>query len=196
VTLLATVSELADHLRTEIDPDDASALQALEGATSACIEYVPEHSFFPVDDEEVTFRGDGTDLLVLKKPLVSVTSVTLDGTELTAETDYYVSAAGNLKRPFARVWTLGKIIEVVYSYGDQEIPASARLACLQEAAERYKPTSNSDSAPVGSSDYTSEAVTIDDYSHSYTRGGATLATRALTSASRTLLEPFRVQSVV
>lgn len=184
MTLLASVAELADHLKTPIDLDDASAYQALEGASDACIQYANGHSFFPVSSEEAVFRGDGSEYVILKKPLVEVTSVTLDGKDLVEETDYYLTPAGNLRRPYPWVWTAGKRIEVTYSYGDEEIPASVRLACLLEAAERFQLAGRP-------GDLQSE--TIDDYS--YTRANGNGSSRLLTSDAKTLLEPFRVISV-
>lgn len=141
ITTFASVAELADTLRTDIDPEDPAANQALIDATAYIRESSNQVVSF-VEDDVVTLSGrEREGILLPQAPVINVNEVTLldpDGveTELTS-TDYRWDDSGILWRT-AGTWPLGHgNVLVSYDHGYETIPQAVRSLCCRLAARNY-----------------------------------------------------------
>lgn len=77
----------AEDLRAEGLPDDGRALELADLVEA----FIERDSGFSFRKQTLTFTldGTGTNTLTLPQPILSLTSVTLDGTALVEGTDYY-----------------------------------------------------------------------------------------------------------
>lgn len=144
-----------------ISRDDLSALlgqdvsgedKALIAIDAACdtVRVIAEQTFNLVTDDEIRMDGTGTDALLLPQlPVTEISEVIENGTTLTADTDYMVSADGVLLRLPSivengsislcrRQWWPGRQnIAITYSHGYAEIPRDVRIVALSLAARLY-----------------------------------------------------------
>lgn len=187
----ATPADLADRLQ-QPDPGvfTATAQQLLAGASDTIRSYTGQ-TINLVTDDQVSLLGDGIGVLELpQRPVVSVASVSIDG---TAVTDFLLrgsmlyratgglwSAISGLPDWFSNAYP--SQVTVVYTHGYDTIPDAVKAVCLNVAQRAY-------ANPAGNR---SEAETIGSYSHSTTVGGdAPLGGLYLTEEDRRALRPFR-----
>ncbi len=115
-----SVQDLSDYLGRDLSSDDGATL-AVDAACDVC-RTVAEQSFDYVRNDSILMDGPGTDALLLPElPVISVSSVTSDG---TAVTDYALKENGVLLRKVltaqtaTAVWPLGRQnVRVIYSHG-------------------------------------------------------------------------------
>lgn len=202
----ATVSELADLMRTDIDPEDAQANQSLTLATELIRSYTRQ-TLTEVVDDEATLEANWRDSLVLPEvPVSDVTEVVVidaDQTETTVDTaDYYLDNYGILRFvpfsstatvwPWPSSWWWGRTrVRVTYTHGYATLPEGIRQACLQVAARLYQSATN-----VGGGVLTATAETIGGYQHSEQYDAATatttdVSTGGLTADEMSLLSRYR-----
>lgn len=158
--MLATVADVAARLQVDVgDVHSAGATLLLETATGL-VQAEVKQRLVTVAGEAIELLGTTEAWLWLpERPVTSVTSVKLDGTDLTAGTDY--------KRFGARLWRedgwstyvdAPSTIEVTYSHGyaagAQKLQV-ARGIVLAMAVQTY-------SNPSGATGFR-----IDDYSEQY-----------------------------
>lgn len=162
----ASVQELADELRTSIDPEDSQANQALRNAT-AFIRAYTNQTLTLVEADAVALDGTGrTGLILPQRPVDIVNSVTtLDtfGAETILDVvSYRVDRAGILWRMDGGVWSWGHANVVVdYDHGYATLPDDLHSACLQVAAHNYA-TATTVSGNVASESVGSYSVTYGD----------------------------------
>lgn len=138
----ASVTELADVLRTDIDPEDAQANQALRDATNSIRAYTGQVLSL-VEGDEVALDGlNRYGILLPEVPAISINSVTtLDnvGTETLLDVvSYRVDRAGILWRMDGCPWWWGHANVVVdYDHGYATIPDDLHTACIEIGAHNY-----------------------------------------------------------
>lgn len=101
--ILGDLSVLARFAEgTDLDETDPLTRMFLAAATAAVRNYCEWH-IFPVREEEFILDGPGGDLLILPTGrLVSIESLTENGTALTPDVDFEWSSIGRLRK---RRWT-------------------------------------------------------------------------------------------
>ncbi len=169
----ATTDDLANVLGREVDPEDATALAALDAATEIVRAYTGQY-IEQVEDDELTLDGSGTNNLLLPQvPVTAVASVEVDG-EALAATDYEWSANGYLRRIGAN-WPVNlRSIVATYTHGYATVPAVIVAVTATLAARLYE-------APTAV-----KQETIGAYSVTYTGTGMGLQTN-----ETLLLDQFR-----
>ena len=133
---LADPAELAASLG--VAADDAKLLWALNAA-SRRFRGAVRHPVSLVNGDTFTLDGHGREAVLLPAaPVLSVSSVTLDGTALTAGTDYDWSADGFL-RSLSGCWreTL-PCIGGVYDHGYADIPEDIQEVVIDQARALYR----------------------------------------------------------
>lgn len=137
--LLADPARLAIWLKRPAD--DPGLLESLRAA-SARFAGAVRHPVRLVTDDMVTLYGDCTDRLLLPAaPVVTVTSVTVDGVAL-AGTDFKVRRdAGVLRRMGGMVWDDWAEVDVVYDHGYDPVPDDVQEVVIDQARviDRVKP---------------------------------------------------------
>ena len=151
-TDIVTVAEVKTHLN--IPSSDTSSDAELAGFISAATPVI-EHVTGPVVARAVVEKYDGGyEALVLRQPpVISITSVTEDGTAVAAS-DYTLSDAGVLYRK-SGVWLCGRsTVQVTYQAGRSTVPASIALAAKELIRINWRPQQGGNYSPVdgGSSD--------------------------------------------
>lgn len=137
---LATQKQLADKLG--LPEQDLRLTEALFEASNRFRSAVHHHVSLVVD-EELYLDGTGSTILLLEAtPIVSISSVALDGRPLVAGTDYRFSRrTGILRRlPEGAVWPAGEErVVVVYTHGHDpaRIPLDIQTAVLDMAETIY-----------------------------------------------------------
>ena len=145
ITVFGSVSELADILGADIDPEDPKANQALRDATNFVRAYTRQ-TLTLVEDDEVLLDGkDRKGIVLPERAAVDITSVNvvddLGEETLLDSTAYRVDDAGILWRLDGWVWEWGHgNVAVVYTHGyalDSVDFDLIRTATLEIAASNY-----------------------------------------------------------
>jgi hypothetical protein len=141
VRAVATTDFLADPddlaVWLGVPASDTKLRQALGAASSRFRGAVRHHVSF-VADEAVVLDGNGKESLLLPAaPVTAVSSVQVDGTELTYSTDFEWSADGFLRRVGACWPDRLRCIEVVYSHGYEFIPDDIAEVVIDQARAQY-----------------------------------------------------------
>lgn len=185
----ATPAELETFLGYTV-PDDRAQLM-LDLATAAIQRYARQ-TFALVEDDTLTLRGSWGDTLWLpQRPVVAVTSITVDGI-LAPATTYTWTTDGKVTLDTDPSWIVNLaetndgywggddvLVVVVYDHG-QDVPDDVKGICLGVAARLI---GNAASAGI-------VQETIGAYSVTYDRA----AQVALTDDEKTALTPFRRSS--
>lgn len=132
---LADPAELAVWLGvSETDPKLLSALAAASRRFRGAV----RHPVTLIADDTVVLDGTGScSVLLPAAPVVSVTSVELEGTALTVGVDYEWSADGFLRR-LGGLWPCRlRCLEVVYAHGLEPIPEDIQEVVLDQARAMY-----------------------------------------------------------
>ncbi len=173
----------------------AACERAIDEATAAIRNYTHQY-IEKVEDDSYTFDvwAPIYNLVLPEMPVISVASVTEDGTLLEAsDTDGYVLANyGQLIRRGAR-WAKGpQKVVVVYTHGYATIPADVVAVCVRAAARGYQAGLKA-TEDVGVPGVQSKA--IGDYSVTYATGGETAlgasAARMLLMSEKDILDKYR-----
>lgn len=99
-----------------------------------------------VENDELTLDGDGTRVLLLPSaPVVNVTSVLVDGEQVT---DYEWSATGVLRRKAGWPDRLNAIT-VTYTHGFDPVPQDIQTVVLEQAQHSFYATPGVSSTQVG-----------------------------------------------
>lgn len=191
----------------ELDAGDLTgsnmAIIALDSACEIVRGYISQ-TVNLVEDDVVLFNGNGRPRLILPEmPVVNVTAVTEDTTELTPDDDWYVDRAGILHRKTAyEVWPVGVgNIEVTYTHGwaaieadvDEEngicrVPSDIRRVALGIARRVYTST-GAESGGIVQETMGSYSYTQDNSSSSSGGDGGDLL-----DGERVVLDRYRVGS--
>lgn len=145
VTDIVTVAEVKTHLN--IPATDTSQDAELAGFVEAATPVI-EHITGPVVARSVVENHDGgCDAIVLRQPpVVSVTSVTEDGTTV-ASSEYTLSDSGVLYRTYG-VWMPGRgKVRVTYQAGRSPVPASIALAAKELIRVNWRPQQGGNFSP-------------------------------------------------
>lgn len=187
----AGVAELADVLRTDIDPEDTQAIQALTNATAVIRAYTRQHISLVEGDEQELYGTYSRRLWLPQRPVLDVSEVSVLYPYSTVGTDvtgYQWTRRGALTGPWD--WCgPDSVVSVTYDHGYETIPEDIRQACLKLAASEYM--SNA-AVTVG---VESETKTIGSFTHSVTYGSDSDTTQLtpLPGDVMALLEDYRVQ---
>jgi hypothetical protein len=143
---LAAAADLATILKTDAeDADLVSALKRSSNRFRGAVRWL-------VSETEAQVKLDGLGRRSVRLPgaeVSEVSSVKLEGVELTETTDYEWSRDGILDR-VAGVWPeRRRIIEVTYTYGYPEIPEDIQEVVLDQAAALYRIKRGLSSEQVG-----------------------------------------------
>ena len=179
-----SIDDINTFLGTTILPDDAQALLAIDEATAVIQNYCNQ-KIEQVSDDTIQLDGTGSTKLFLPElPVVSITSVEVDGV-LLDPTYYALAENGVLWRKYG-VWTVGaRNIEIAYTHGYSAIPDDLRGVCYRSAARLYQAQMK-----AGKVDFVGDvkSVSVGDYSISFGGGsGAAGEGQGDVSAARTLL---------
>lgn len=153
----ASVAELAAYLRRSIEPDDASALLALDLATGT-IRNEARQTISVVEDDEVVLRGQWSgDVWLPERPVIEVTEITLRHSslddEVLADSDFVWDELGLLRRASGYWGGLGAVLAVTYSHGFTTVPDDIKGLCLQVAGRLFENPSNVAQETIGSYSY-------------------------------------------
>lgn len=118
--------------------DDPKLLAALSAASTrfagAC-----RHPIRAVSGDVVTLYGDCTDRLLLPgAPVLTVTSVTVDGDPLTAGTDYKVRRDAGVLRRMGSAWPDWAEVTVTYDHGYDPIPEDISEVVIDQARTIFR----------------------------------------------------------
>lgn len=184
--MFCQVSDIAAFLQIEIPDTDNSAIQAITDATAVIKAYCNQEIVKVVDDVEVFDGGYGYKLYLSQLPVISITSVAVDGVVLADGVDYKANRKkGIIYRLQGQLWPDGvENIEVTYTHGYESVPDVVRVVCMRMASRVYQ--AGKRSAETGGVPGIAQ-TTLGDYSVSYEREvGGTDPARGV-SAARTLL---------
>ncbi|WP_319460085.1 head-tail connector protein [Micromonospora sp. RTP1Z1] len=145
MTDIVTVDEVKKHLNIELTntTQDDELLGFIESVTD-----VIEHVTGPVVPRSITEVHDGgVEALVLRRrPVLSVTSVTEDGSAVGVDGYKPSLAAGVLYRSSGR-WSGGRCaVTVVYQAGRASTPASIKQAAKELVAFNFRPQQGGNSS--------------------------------------------------
>lgn len=133
---LADPADLAAWL--PVPADDPKLLAALTAASRRFAGAV-RHPVRAVTGDTVTLYGDCTDRLLLPAaPVLTVTSVTVDGTALAAGTDYKVRRDAGVLRRIGDVWPDWAEVDVVWDHGYDPIPGDVQEVVIDQARTIYR----------------------------------------------------------
>lgn len=134
----ATVAELALYLQRTFTPtQDAQGQLALDLATGLIQGHTRQRLERVVNDSVRLRDTYGGDTLTLpERPVISVASVTVDGTALVLDDGYAWDGSDVLVR-LGDWWANGKVIQVVYTHGFSPIPVDVKNVCLRAAARSF-----------------------------------------------------------
>lgn len=136
------VTDLAGYLGRDVSDLGWLGEFSVRAAEEA-VKGVIDQDVILVTDDEVRMDGTGTSALLLDQlPVVDITSITENDVELTEDTDFYLAAAGIVRRTWPTFWRvgLGNIV-VTYSHGwsqigdpdGNQVPLDIREAALDYA---------------------------------------------------------------
>lgn len=137
---LATVEQLETLLRRTFSDAERDAAELILAGVSAAIRRVTGQTISVVDDDGITIDRDGSrrTLWLPERPVVSVTSITVDG-GLVSPADYRVDTEigeVTFARPL-RTWGTPTAFEpraeVVYSHGFDPVPDDVVQVALEMA---------------------------------------------------------------
>lgn len=179
-----SIDDINTFLGTEILPEDTQVLLAIEEA-SAVIKNYCNQKIEQVSDDTILLDGTGSTKLFLPElPVVSITSVKVDGV-LLDPTYYALAENGVLWRKYG-VWTVGaQNIEVTYTHGYASIPEDIKGVCYRSASRLYQAQ-----LKAKRQDFMSglQSVSVGDWSETYENaGGSSGESDKGVSAARTLL---------
>jgi hypothetical protein len=140
--------ELGDFLRLEIEPDDAGADIACDIA-SEVVRAKLRQTVTLVEDDVLRIEGSFADRVRLpERPIVDVSSVTIDGAELPPSSynvigDELVLAAdvetwASITIPEGGFGGRRSVLEIVYSHGYAVVPADIKGLALAIAGRTYQ----------------------------------------------------------
>ncbi|QIJ61407.1 mobile element protein [Streptomyces sp. JB150] len=133
---LADPAELAASLGAAAD--DPKLLWALNAA-SRRFRGAVRHPVSLVTGDAFTLDGNGTESVLLPAaPVLAVTSVTLDGTDLVVGTDYSWSADGFLRRLNGCWPDRLRCISGVYDHGYEPIPEDIQEVVIDQARAMFR----------------------------------------------------------
>lgn len=146
----ATAADLATRLGISLTSDEQSRATALLALASGLIQDVVGQTIALVTDDTLSMPGTPEDRIELpQKPVVSVTSVSLDEVALTEGSDWYLDGStifrraaffsrdfGILDGPYLLGSAFGtplQTLTIVYTHGytAAEIPATVKSICLE-----------------------------------------------------------------
>jgi hypothetical protein len=144
----ATSDEFADRIGLTLDDAEKTRVDRLLGLASALIQDEAKQTISLVTDDALVMPGTTDELIKLpQRPVVSITSVTLDGVTLTEGSDWYLdgnaivrrtillsAAIGILDGPFLLGTGFGypnQTLEITYSHGYAAIPDAVKAICLE-----------------------------------------------------------------
>ncbi len=192
--MFCSINDVNDFLQVEVD--EPSAMRAIAEATAAIKAYCNQQIEL-VTNDAVTLDGPGGQWLFLPElPVVTVSSVTEDGTALLS-TDYTLTRYGVLQRN-GGVWSKSVAgIVVVYTHGYAVIPGVIRDVATRMAARAYQ-------AGLKAAETLAvpgiAATSLGDYSVTFTEGGGgagegllgASGARILLQSEKELLARYRV----
>lgn len=145
----ATSDDLETRLGLEFTEDEADRADALLELASGLIQDEARQQIELVSEDTLTLPGTSDDLLKLpQRPVVAVTSVTLDGVALVEGRDFYLDgnaivriAAGGalLDETIALPLDLSgfgapeQTLEIRYTHGYEDPPPSVKAICIEAA---------------------------------------------------------------
>jgi hypothetical protein len=164
----ATIEDIKKFLQVEITSDEAIASinRALDEATAAIKNYTNQVLEL-VQDETISLESPGGTRLTLPQlPVVDISAVEDNGTDLVSGDDYVLGAGGILYRiPVWTKWSYGpQAVTITYSHGYATIPDDIVSVATRMAARAYQSglRSGADNAVLGVS-----SKSLGDFSVSY-----------------------------
>lgn len=133
MTQFATAGDLAARLGVDLSSAEQTRANTLLQLASGLIQREARQRIELVTNDVLTVPGVAESRLRLpERPVVSVTTVTLDGTAVTAgedTIDYYLNGS-DLIRP--KGWGWGEqVVQVTYTHGYSTIPDAIVAVCLE-----------------------------------------------------------------
>lgn len=117
---------------------DARLAWVVDGVCRAIEDYCGRT--FLAETETELLDGDGEDVILLKSPIISVTTLINDGTTLTVTTDYLVYGTLGKIRLLESAFVDGpQTVSVTYRHGWEadKIPASIKSAAIMWSCKRF-----------------------------------------------------------
>lgn len=137
----ATNAELAARLGLTFSAAEQARADALLTSASGLIQEHTGQTILLVSNDSFTRPGSYSDRIGLpQRPVVSVASVTVDGTALTAGSDFYIDGDELVRMGTASPWhglpapgwgNPWQSIVVVYTHGYATIPARIKAICQE-----------------------------------------------------------------
>lgn len=179
MTAFATTDDLAARLGLTLTVDEQTRAEKLLELASTLIQDETGQTISLVTDDTLTTRGTTDERIKLpERPVVSIASVTLDGTPLVEGTDWYldgneiVSMSGDIVElnvfgvADPAVFPLGsgfgtpdETLVIVYSHGytAETVPGTAKAICIEAAARVWVNPGSVREESYGSSQVTYQA---------------------------------------
>lgn len=143
----ASTDDLAARLGITLTMDEETRADILLTAASELVQDEAKQTIELVEDDELTIRGTTEERILLpERPVVSVASVTLDGTPLTEGGSWFVDGNELVRagitmfltgvsdsllgygRGFGFEW---QSLEIVYTHGYDPVPGLVKSICLE-----------------------------------------------------------------
>lgn len=137
------VKEALDLALTDTS-QDAKLGPIIDGVCRSIEDYIGRTVVAQTETAE-KFDGDGTDILLLKPPVISLTTLINDETTLTVTTDYVLYAGiGKVKLINSTFVEGPQTVSVTYRHGWEaaNVPASLKAAALMWAIKRFQDIKN------------------------------------------------------
>lgn len=140
---IITLDDAKLHLRISDDVTDHDQIlqQLIDGASQAIASYCGR-LFMITTETAKKLDGDGTDTLLLKYPVQSISSLSNDGTAVVVTTNYELyETIGRVVLTDGTVWVNGrKTVTITYTYGYSidDIPRDVVSACLYLVASKFQ----------------------------------------------------------
>lgn len=172
MSALATVEELGYFLQQSLAEYEAEAEQALALASAAVRNHC-RRTFDYVEDDEITLPYRQR-LFVPNPPIVSISSVQVDGVEVS----YLRDASGAI---YVADGTDDSTVTIIYTHGLESIPDEVKLVTLRLASRIFK-------NPTGRVSYNADSLNY--------QGAIDVAPRILTGDEAMLLKRWRLHRLV
>lgn len=147
----ATAEDIATRIGRALDATEAATVAMLLDLATGAIRAAARQHISLVEDDALTVRGiRGSTLLLPERPVMSVTSITLDATALATDT-YYLEHGDTLNRA-AGFGTYRDALVIVYTHGyaDDAIPAVIKAVCVEAVIRAFVNPGSVMSERVGS----------------------------------------------
>ncbi len=139
ITLIALKTDLKIRTSATNDTTWDETLGRIISGVSRAIATHCGRTFVEATETAVKIDGDGTDILLVKYPILAITTLVNNTTTVVETTNWEVyKERGHIELTDGSVWTKGrKKVTITYRHGYEDIPDDLQMAALAWCAKKF-----------------------------------------------------------